>query len=263
MCQVVLMAYVMVASAARMPPVSDGRQVLMLQGDLDGATVAGVVAFFAAEWDVRAVCRRGIALDGPEHLSQLIQTCLQCPWLVRCAPTRSRQDRRATRVREPDPVPDYVIYRSDGACRGQGGHSGTVAGWGSAVWQATPDGRGVGPPHAAARGLLGEDATNNVAEYTGLLQCMTRATRIADLYVVFEVDSMLVASQMAQYQPWACRADSLLELHSRCSDLGAALTIRGVRWSCRHIYREFNQTADALSNQAIDEAWSNGPSAFW
>ena len=102
-----------------------------------------------------------------------------------------------------------------------------------------------------------------MAEYNGLLQCMTRATRIADLYVVFEVDSMLVASQMAQYQPWACRADSLLELHSRCSDLGAALTIRGVRWSCRHIYREFNQTADALSNQAIDEAWSNGPSAFW
>ena len=55
MCQVVLMAYVMVASAARMPPVSDGRQVLMLQGDLDGATVAGVVAFFAAMWGVRAV----------------------------------------------------------------------------------------------------------------------------------------------------------------------------------------------------------------
>ena len=34
------------------------------------------------------------------------------------------------------------------------------------------------------------------------------------------------------------------------------------RGDIRHIYREFNQTADALSNQAIDERDTNVPSHF-
>ena len=31
-----------------------------------------------------------------------------------------------------------------------------------------------------------------------------------------------------------------------------------ISWDIRHIFREFNQTADTLSNQAIDEHDSNG-----
>ena len=36
-----------------------------------------------------------------------------------------------------------------------------------------------------------------------------------------------------------------------------------ISWDTRHIYREFNQTAVTLSNQAIDDRDSNGFSTFW
>ena len=151
-----------------------------------------------------------------------------------------------------------MIYRSDGANRGQGGNDGSSAGWGSAVWPATADGRGFGAPLATARGFLGNDITNNFAEYAGLWQCMRRAARILDPIVKFEVDSMLLAKQMAQINTWACRSDNLMDLHIECVRLGNILSDRGVIWNVTHIYREFNQTADALSNQAIDEIDTNG-----
>ena len=31
----------------------------------------------------------------------------------------------------------------------------------------------------------------------------------------------------------------------------------------RHIYREYNQTADALANAALDDENGNGPSEHW
>ena len=38
------------------------------------------------------------------------------------------------------------------------------------------------------------------------------------------------------------------------------MTNKGVEWEVRHIYREFNQTADALANAAIDDENGSGPS---
>ena len=38
----------------------------------------------------------------------------------------------------------------------------------------------------------------------------------------------------------------------RC-ELGDTLTENEVKWEISHIYREYNQAADALSNEAIDE----------
>ena len=105
---------------------------------------------------------------------------------------------------------------------------------------------------ATSNGYLGAAATNNVAEYHGLLECMTRALRAKDLRVVFQVDSRLVAMQVAPHHPWACRSPSLQELHRHCVDAGLLLTSRGIQWQIIHIYREFNHTADALANAAID-----------
>ena len=261
-CNTVLTVYDDICVEAALPPLSDARSVLMLQEDWDGASVASAVAFFAAIWDVRAMCRRGVRYANQAALTELVMTSLRCPWLVRCCPTKSKRERRADRVREPNPVPHAVIYRSDGASRGQGRLHDREAGWGSAVWSATLDGRGVGPPAAVCRGYLG-DASNNVAEYSGLRECMDRAVRILDRTVVFEVDSMLLAMQMARRRPWACRSESLIGFHEVCIRLGEQLSRNNVDWLVRHVYREFNQTADALSNQAIDEQDSNGASAAW
>ncbi len=259
----VLAAYDGVASLAGLPPLLDARRALLLQDDWDGASVAGTVATFAAVWDIRAMCRRGVGYDGTDALVDLLWRGLQCPWLLRCVPSRDKRERRQARVREPDPVANAVIYRSDGACRGQGSSEESVAGWGAAVWAASADGRGSGPPTATARGFLGNNASNNVAEYAGLRACMERASRSPDPSVMFEVDSMLVAKQMCPIMPWACRSENLLGLHSDCLRLADVFEQNGTSWGIRHIYREFNQTADTLSNQAIDERDANGPSRYW
>ena len=261
-CQAVMSTYDDVCLVSGLPPLTDGRPTLFLQTEVDGATVAGVIAVFSSVWSVRAMRRRGVAIDGRDSLTSLVMHALQCPWLLGCCPSRNRKERRTDRVRDPTATPGAVIYRSDGASRGQGHLDEPVAGWGAAVWQASPDGRATGAPAATARGFLG-NATNNVAEYMGVHACMERALRVADPHVVFQVDSMLLARQLAQLNPWVCRSVSLQPLHRQCVDIGEQLTRLNVVWGVQHVYREFNQTADALSNQAIDERDTNGPSAFW
>ena len=131
------------------------------------------------------------------------------------------------------------------------------------MWNGTAAGLGIGPPMATSRGFLGEDVSNNVAEYAGLRECMLRAARCLDEDALFEVDSMLLARQVARYRPWACRSASLLELHAECVELGERMNVAGIDWDIRHIYREYNQVADALSNQAIDDQGTNGASDNW
>ena len=41
------------------------------------------------------------------------------------------------------------------------------------------------------------------------------------------------------------------------------LTDKGMKWEVRHIYREYNQAADALSNEAIDEPERRWTTAGW
>ena len=166
-------------------------------------------------------------------------------------------------MREQAAVPDTVIYRSDGASRGQGSEGDSAAGWGAAVWNASPDGWGAGPPTATARGFLGERVSNNVAEYFAVRECMRRASRCQDRIVMFEVDSMLVSRQLARHQPWACRSENLIALHADCVRLQERMSANGMQWSIRHIYREFNQVADALANQAVDDQSTHTMSAGW
>ena len=92
---------------------------------------------------------------------------------------------------------------------------------------------------------------------------MSRALRLQDPHVIFEVDSLLLAKQLARHLPWACRSENLIALHQQCVHVCDSLSAVHISWDIRHIYREFNQTADALSNQAIDERDTNGSSASW
>ena len=109
---------------------------------------------------------------------------------------------------------------------------------------------------------LGEE-TNNVAEYCGLRTCMERAVAAGDRHVVFEVDSDVVAKHMAKRDGYMCGSTDLRPYYEDCWKLGQKLTAKNIAWEVRHIYREYNQTADGLANLAIDDPAGNGPSQRW
>ena len=193
-CLTVLDVYNSIRDTANLPPIIDGRHSLMLQERWEGSVLASVLAFFFAIWTVRSMHRRGVHFLSSFELRDLVLVSLPCPWLLRCCPTRSHKQRRQDRVCPPLPTPGVIICRSDGACRGQG-IAETLAGWGAAVWSAD------------ARGFLGNDFSNKQAEYFALLQCLFRALRLQDFHVIFEVDSLILARQLARHLPWACRSE--------------------------------------------------------
>ena len=96
-----------------------------------------------------------------------------------------------------------------------------------------------------------------------LLSSVCFALRLQDLHVIFEVDSLILAKQLARHLPWACRSENLSALHQHWVHVCDSLSALHISWDIRHIHSEFNQTADTLSNQAIDERDSNGFSALW
>ena len=91
-------------------------------------------------------------------------------------------------------------------------------------------------------------ATNNVAEYTGLIIGLEEAARrgIDDLDV--RLDSNLVVQQMRGL--WRIKHPGLRPLALRAGELLARFPKRTIE----HVPRERNGLADALSNRAIDEA---------
>ena len=99
-------------------------------------------------------------------------------------------------------------------------------------------------------------------EDIALFESLSRALRLRDPNVLFEVDSLILAKQLTRRHLWACRSENLIPLHQQCVHVCDALTPLRISWDIRHIYREFNQTADALPNQANDERATNGPSQF-
>ena len=124
-------------------------------------------------------------------------------------------------------------------------------------------GLGEGFPYCSCYGYLGAGVSNNVAEYQGLLACMERAAREENETVIFQVDSSLVANQMAHHGAWACRSLDLLPLRDACRQVVRSLNAANVSWSVHHIYREYNQAADALAKGAVDEKVAYAPSAHW
>ncbi|HVY67455.1 MAG TPA: ribonuclease HI family protein [Patescibacteria group bacterium] len=100
---------------------------------------------------------------------------------------------------------------------------------------------------ARRKAYIGE-ATNNVAEYRALILALQEALALGGSELDVVMDSELVVRQMnGQYkikQPaLAALAGEVLRLKNNFT-----------RVSFRHVRREFNKEADALVNQAIDEA---------
>jgi ribonuclease HI len=128
-----------------------------------------------------------------------------------------------------------VVVHVDGGARGNPGPAAAAA------VVSAPDGRVL--DQAAV--TLGH-ATNNVAEYRGLLLGLERAAALGATAVEVVNDSELVAKQVnAQYK---VKHADLKPLHARALEALGAFE----RWSIRSVPRAENAAADALVNRALD-----------
>jgi ribonuclease HI len=91
-------------------------------------------------------------------------------------------------------------------------------------------------------------ATNNVAEYRALIAGLELALRHGISELAVYMDSELVVSQMKG--AWKIKNDRLRHLASRASSLLGRFDAATIS----HVPRERNADADALANQAMDEA---------
>ena len=91
-------------------------------------------------------------------------------------------------------------------------------------------------------------ATNNVAEYNALILGLEEARRLGATAIDVRMDSLLVVEQMRGR--WRTKHPGLIPLALRAGHLLASFPEREIR----HVPREQNLVADALSNRAIDAA---------
>jgi probable phosphoglycerate mutase len=124
----------------------------------------------------------------------------------------------------------------DGGARGNPG----PAGWGAVIQR--PDG--------ALTELCGAMpyATNNVAEYSGLLAALEWCRDQGATAVHVCSDSLLLVQQMKGV--YKVKNEGLKPLHGTARTLVAAIG----RVTFEHVPRERNREADRLANQAMDEA---------
>ena len=130
-----------------------------------------------------------------------------------------------------------VVAYIDGGARGNPG----PAGYGVRIEQ--PDGTMIAELH----GPLGI-ATNNVAEYNGLLAALRWAVDHGERHVHIRSDSELLVKQLrGEYK---VKHLGLQPLYARARLLASELD----RVTFEHVRREQNKEADRLSNVAMDEA---------
>ena len=129
-----------------------------------------------------------------------------------------------------------VVVWTDGGARGNPG----PAGYGAVV--TTPGGQVLAE---VAEGIGW--ATNNVAEYQGVLAGLRRAKELGARRVRVRADSLLVVNQ--QKGLWKVKNADLRPL----ADQAARLAREFDRVTWEHVPRERNRRADALANRAMDD----------
>ena len=132
-----------------------------------------------------------------------------------------------------------LVVEADGGSRGNPG----PAGYGAAVRDA--DTGELVAEVAAAIGV----ATNNVAEYGGLIAGLRAAAEVdSGAEVLVRMDSKLVVEQMSGR--WQVKHDTLKPLAREAASIVRTFPRVSFQW----IPREQNTVADRLANQAMDDA---------
>ena len=136
----------------------------------------------------------------------------------------------------------HFIVEADGASRGNPGH----ASYGAVVRNAN-----TGEVVAERGAVLGQ-ATNNVAEYRGLIAGLETVAQIdANAIVEVRMDSKLVVEQMSGR--WQIKNAELRKLALEAREL---LPYEQVTYTW--IPRADNKAADALANEALDVHLAGG-----
>ena len=130
-----------------------------------------------------------------------------------------------------------VIVEADGGSRGNPG----PAGYGAVVFDA--DRVAVLAERKEALGV----ATNNVAEYRGLIAGLEAAAELGARVVAVRMDSKLVVEQMSGR--WKVKHPAMIPLADRARRLAAGFDRVSYRW----IPRAENSHADRLANEAMDD----------
>lgn len=132
----------------------------------------------------------------------------------------------------------HLVVEADGGARGNPG----PAGWGVVVREAA-----TGEVLLERAEPIGH-ATNNAAEYCGLIAGLRAAADLGGYSVEVRMDSKLVVEQMAGR--WRIRNSRLRPLAAEAAAL--ARHFDSVRWTW--VPRSENTHADRLANEAMDEA---------
>lgn len=133
-------------------------------------------------------------------------------------------------------APREFVIEADGGSRGNPGESGS----GAVVFDAET---GV---ELAALGIYGGVASNNVAEYRGMIAGVRRARAIDPAAALtIRMDSKLVVEQMSGR--WKIKHPAMADLAAE-----ARAELQGIPVRFEWIPRERNARADALANAAMD-----------
>jgi ribonuclease HI len=144
----------------------------------------------------------------------------------------------------PDPKPSSAAYRAnvDGASRGNPG----PAAYGVVVRDP------AGNVAAKLKKYIGR-ATNNTAEYYGLIAALDYAQSHGIRALRVESDSDLLVQQMrGRYK---VKSADLRPLYERARKMAQALE----SFRIDHVYRAHNAEADALANEALDDTAAGPP----
>jgi ribonuclease HI len=142
-----------------------------------------------------------------------------------------------TAAADTTPKPGYWVVYTDGASRGNPG----PASFGAVVYG---DDGAVRERLSEAIGV----ATNNVAEYRGLLAGLEFALTLGARRVEVRIDSELLVRQATG--AYRVKSPGLVPLHQRLTDLRSQFD----EVIFRHVPRAQNKVADTLANQALDAA---------
>ncbi|MFY1595385.1 bifunctional RNase H/acid phosphatase [Micromonospora sp. WMMD737] len=140
-------------------------------------------------------------------------------------------------------APRVVVVEADGGSRGNPG----PAGYGAVVRDADTG------EVLAERGESIGVATNNVAEYRGLIAGLEAAAELGATEVEARMDSKLVVEQMCGR--WQIKHPGLRPLAAQAAGLVDRFAAVRFHW----IPRERNRHADALANAAMDAAAGKAP----
>jgi len=137
------------------------------------------------------------------------------------------------------PTLDYVL-RFDGCSRGNPG----LSGCGAVIYHDNDE-------IWAGDFYVGSNATNNHAEYAGLILGLQQALEMKIDSLTVEGDSQLIIKQMNKI--YKCKSPNLFELYKKANELAAKFKV--IHFN--HIYRNLNKRADQLANIAVDKEMNN------